>query len=196
MKNNIDIGKGSDLDANVMLGYKPIRSTTSTKLLIGNNAKIRSSSVIYLGTRIGNNLQTGHNVIIREENQIGDNLCIWSNSTIDYGCKIGDNVKIHNGVYVAQYSVLEDDVFLAPSVTLANDKYPGSKNSPLNLKGPTIKKGAQIGINSTILPGIIIGKNAIIGAGSVVTSDIPDESIAVGNPAKVVKLRKDIKSYS
>jgi acetyltransferase-like isoleucine patch superfamily enzyme len=124
-------------------------------------------------------------VIIREENDIGDNFRIWNNSIIDYGCHIGNGVKIHSKVYVAQFTIIDDEVFLAPGVTLANDLHPGCPNSNECMRGPYIKRGAQIGINCTILPRVVIGENSVIGAGSVVTKDIPDGTVAYGNPAEV-----------
>ncbi len=171
-------------DSGVILGYKPSREIPDERLIIRRGAVIRSNTVIYAGTKIGMNLQTGHNVIIREECVIGNNFKIWSCSMIDYGVIIGDNVHIHCGVYVCQYAIIEDDVFLAPAVTLANDKYPVRKSG---WEAPKILKGAKIGMNSVILPGVIIGENSIIGAGSVVTKNIPPYTVAFGNPAKVYR---------
>ena len=136
---------------------------------------------------MGARFATGHNVIIREEVRIGDDVSVWSNSVIDYGCTIGDRVKIHTNCYVAQYTELEDDVFLAPGVTIANDLYPGNVVSGESMAGPIIQAGAQIGVNVTILPYVRIGRGAIIGAGSVVTKDVPDRMIAYGNPAVAVR---------
>lgn len=181
----VRLSKGAIIEDSVILGYQPSRHVENI-LIIGAGAHIRCGSVIYSGSRIGCNLETGHNVIIREENEIGDDFRIWNNSTIDYGCTIGNNVKIHNKVYVAQYTVIEDDVFLAPGVTLANDIHPGCPDSLKCMRGPFINKGAQIGINSCILPRVIIGERSIIGAGSVVTKDIPAGVVAYGNPARVV----------
>lgn len=180
-------GKFLEIADSAILGYKPARAIRDLTLVIGDGAKIRSGTVIYAGSRIGKNLETGHNVIIREENIIGDDLKIWSNSIIDYGCKVGDQVKIHCDCYIAQLTILEDDVFLAPGVMLANEKYPTGKFSSDRIKGAIIKKGAKIGINSTILPGVTIGINSVVGAGSVVTKDIPPNTVAYGNPARVVK---------
>jgi acetyltransferase-like isoleucine patch superfamily enzyme len=128
-------------------------------------------------------LQTGHGVVIREGCQVGDDVSVWSNSVVDYGCRLGDRVKIHCNCYVAQYSELEDDVFLAPGVTIANDLYPGNSRSAELMAGPRIGAGAQIGVNVTILPFVRIGAGALIGAGSVVTRDIPAAVVAFGNPA-------------
>ncbi|MFN7181253.1 MAG: acyltransferase [Planctomycetota bacterium] len=181
-KNLIKIDGTPFIDENVIIGYQPERKIADYTLVIGSGARIRSGTIIYGGTKIGRNFETGHNCIIREECIIGNNLKIWSNSVIDYGCVIGDNVLIHNLVYICQYSIIEDDVFLAPGVSLANDKYPVRKSG---WEPPKILKGARIGMNSVILPGIIIGEGALIGAGSVVTKNIPPYSVAYGNPAKV-----------
>jgi len=185
------LGEGVIVDAGVIFNYQTGRGDESP-LVIGPDAYIRSGSVIYGGSRIGRNLETGHNVIIREQNIIGDNLRIWSNSIIDYGCLIGNNVKIHSNVYITQFTIIEDDAFLGPGVTLANDIHPGCPKAIDCMKGPIIKRGAQVGINACILPRVTIGEYAVIGAGSVVTADIPAGAVACGNPARVIKTIKDV----
>jgi acetyltransferase-like isoleucine patch superfamily enzyme len=180
----VRLGEKAVIDDGVVLGYLPVRGG-HVVLIIGSQAHVRRGTIIYGGSRIGQNLETGHNVIIREENDIGDDFRIWNNSVIDYGCRIANNVKIHNNVYIAQYTIIEDDVFLAPGVSFANDLHPGCPHSHECMRGPYIKRGAQIGVNSTILPRIVIGEYAVIGAGSVVTKNIPDGTVAYGNPAEV-----------
>ena len=181
---NIVIGKKSKIDKTAIIGHKTGRKIKDRRLTIGKNAEIRSGSVVYEGSAIGDYLETGHNAVIREENKIGNHLSVWSNSVIDYGCKIGNNVKIHNNVYLAQFTTIEDDVFIGPGVITANDRCPTCAKC---LKGPTIKKGARIGVNVTLLPHITIGEYALVGAGAVVTKDIPPGSVAFGNPARVRK---------
>ncbi len=180
----IVLGDECEVDPGVVLGLLTGRHIDDLTLSIGPGARIRYGAVIYAGSTIGAGLQTGHNVVIREENRIGDNLSIWNSSTIDYGCTIGNDVKIHCNVYVAQFTMLEDDVFLAPGVTIANDPHP---LCGLCMRGPTIKRGARIGVNVTLLPHITIGEGAFIGAGSVVTHDIPARMLAYGNPARPVR---------
>jgi acetyltransferase-like isoleucine patch superfamily enzyme len=180
----IVLGDECEVDPGVVLGYLTGRQIDDLTLSIGPGARIRYGTVIYAGSTIGAGLQTGHNVVIREENRIGGSLNIWNSSTIDYGCTIGNDVKIHCNVYVAQFTTLEDDVFLAPGVTIANDPHP---LCGLCMRGPTIKRGARIGVNVTLLPHITIGEGAFIGAGSVVTRDIPARMLAYGNPARPVR---------
>jgi len=169
-------------DPDVHIGY-PVTRADADPLKLGPGARLRSGTVLYDGTTIGRGLQTGHGVVIREACTIGDDVSIWSNSIVDYGCRIGDRVKIHCNCYVAQFTDLEDDVFLAPGVTIGNDLYPGDERSAQLMAGPRIGAGAQIGINVTILPFVRIGAGALIGAGSVVTRDIPAGAVAFGNPA-------------
>jgi acetyltransferase-like isoleucine patch superfamily enzyme len=154
---------------------------------------IREGSIILPGSRIGKKLETGHNVIIRERCTIGDNVKIWSNTVIDYGGKIGSNVKIHCNCYIAQHTVIEDNVFIGPGVVTLNDIHPGCKFSRECMLGPTVEEGAQLGGNSTILPRVRIGRKSLVGAGSVVACDIPPFSVAYGVPARVRKSVFDLK---
>jgi acetyltransferase-like isoleucine patch superfamily enzyme len=179
----IVLGAACNVEPGAILGYLGGRRIPDGTLRIGSGAHIRCGTVIYAGSTIGAGLETGHNVVIREENEIGDHLNIWNSSTIDYGCRIGNNVKIHCNVYVAQFTILEDEVFLAPGVTIANDPHP---LCGLCMRGPTIKRGARIGVNATLLSHITIGEGALIGAGSVVVHDVPPFAVAYGNPARPV----------
>ncbi len=183
----IVVGRGSRIDDGALIGYKTGRRIAWRGVRIGDGAVIRSGSVIYQGVEIGAAFETGHGVVVREENVIGDHVAIWNNTTIDYACRIGSRVKIHCNCYVAQFTVFEDDVFLAPGVTIANDIHPGCKFSAECMKGPTLRRGVQIGVNVTILPYVEIGEGSLIGSGSVVTRDIPPFSVAFGNPARVVR---------
>jgi len=187
LSGEVDLGPGYEIDPDVLLGYPTGRPIADRRLKIGPGACLRSGTVVYVGSTIGRNLSTGHGVIIREENAIGDDVQIWSHAVVDYGCRIGSRVKIHCQVYVAQFTILEDDVFLAPGVTVANDPHPGCPASHECMRGPTVRRGAQIGAGVTLLPGVVIGEYALIGAGSVVTRDIPARTVAYGNPARVAR---------
>lgn len=192
---DVVIGEGYQIAESVVIGYPPLRKDVNKKTNIGKNLSALSNAVVYKGVELGDNAILGHNVVIREENIVGDNFKVWNNSIVDYGCVIGNNVKIHSCCYVAQYTVIEDSVFLAPGVIIGNDLHPGCDFSKTCMKDTavTIRMGAQIGINSTILPGVTIGERALIGAGSVVTRDVPPETVVAGNPAKVTKSIYDLK---
>ena len=173
----------NQIDPQAIVGAMPGRTIEDTSLEIGPHATVRAFTVIYAGSRIGSHLETGHGSVIREENRIGDHLSIWNNSTIDYGCIIGNNVRIHTGVYVAQFTTIEDEVFLAPGVMIANDRHPICREC---MRGPTIKRGARVGINATLLPEVVIGEGALVGAAAVVTRDVPAGMVVAGNPARVM----------
>jgi acetyltransferase-like isoleucine patch superfamily enzyme len=170
------------VDTGAIVGY-PVHRRPGHPLHLGTGARIRSGTVLYDASRIGRGFETGHGVVVREDCVIGEHVSIWSNTVVDYGCLIGNRVKIHANCYIAQFTVMEDDVFLAPGVTIANDLYPGNEDSAKLMAGPRIGAGAQIGVNVTILPFVRIGAGALIGSGSVVTRDIPDGMVAYGNPA-------------
>jgi acetyltransferase-like isoleucine patch superfamily enzyme len=150
--------------------------------------------VVYGGCTIGERLETGHNVVIRENSVLGNDVSIWSNTVIDYGTVIGNGVKIHCNCYVAQYTEIGDGAFLAPGVSIANDLYPGHPGSSELMSGPWIGAGAQLGVNVTVLPFVRIGEGALVGAGSVVTRDVAPGSVVFGNPAQVHGRVEDLAS--
>ena len=126
--------------------------------------------------------------VVFPEAKIGDNCNICANVLIENDVTIGDNVTVKSGVQIWDGVVLEDDVFVGPNATFTNDKFQKSKNKNWKLLKTVIKKGASLGANCTILCGITIGENAMIGAGSVVTKDVPAGQVWAGNPARFIKL--------
>ncbi len=178
------VGRGLRVDEDVRLAY-PSERLREGDFDLGIDARLRSGTVLYAGSRIGDRLQTGHHVVVREQVVVGDDVSIWNNTVVDYGSTIGNGVKIHANCYVAQYSTIEDGAFLAPGVTFANDLYPGFEISAGHLQGPVIRQGARVGANVTILPFVVVGAGAMVGAGSVVTRDVPAHSLVYGTPAVV-----------
>ena len=157
--------------------------TDSTTTKIGNRCIIRTESVIYAGSQIGDNVRTGHNTLIREQVTIGDNTLVGTGVVIDGNTSVGKNVSIQTNVYIPWQTMIEDHVFLGPNCILTNDKYVMRKD--YELKGPIIRKGVSVGAGAVILPAIEIGPEAVIGAGAVVTKDVPPKAIVYGVPGRV-----------
>lgn len=179
------MGAGTIIEPGAVAGYRPARGVADRTLKIGPASLVRSGSVIYEGSVIGSNFETGHGTIIREGNLIGNECRIWSHSVVDYGCIIRDRVRIHNGVYICQYSRLEEEVFVGPGTVFLNSPHPGCEFERQCMKGPTIMKGAKIGGGCVIFPFVTVGAGAIVGAGSVVTKDVAPGKVVHGAPARV-----------
>ncbi len=160
--------------------------SVSNGVVLGNSVVIRPFTVVYEGSIIGDSVETGHFVLIREEVEIGEGSLIGTNTIIDGYVRIGRNVRIESGVYIPPKTVIEDNVFLGPRVTITNDKYPVSKR----LVGVTIRRGAVIGANSTLIAGVEIGEEAVVAAGAVVTKDVPPRTVVAGVPAKPIASRE------
>lgn len=137
--------------------------------------------------KIGENTSIWQFCVVLKNAEIGNNCNINCQVYIENDVKIGNNVTIKPGVQIWDGVTLEDNVFIGPNVTFTNDLYPKSKNTKFQLKKTLVKRRASIGANATILAGITIGENALIGAGSVVTKDVPANEIWVGNPARYYK---------
>jgi len=164
----------------VVLGYR--YPGDSRPLRIGNDAIIRSGTVIYANTTIGDRFQCGHHVLIRAEVTIGDRCVVHHKATLEGRIHIGDGVKIMAHVYVPSGTVIGSMVFIGPGTTFLNDKYPMRRAAPV--EGPRIEDHVTIGGGATILPGVRIGRSAFVGAGSVVSKDVPPDTLAYGVPAR------------
>lgn len=156
-------------------------------------ARMHSTADVSKNARIGRNTSIWNNAQVRENASIGNNCILGKNVYIDHDVSIGNNVKVQNNASIYFGSKIEDGVFIGPNVCLTNDKAPRAITKEGKLKAEkdwkaektTIKEGASIGAGSVILPGIKIGKFAMIGSGSIVTKDVPDYGLAYGNPAKL-----------
>jgi acetyltransferase-like isoleucine patch superfamily enzyme len=154
---------------------------------IGKNCILRSGTIVYESARLGDNVETGHNTLIREGSTIDDRTRIGSSSQLDGTVKIGKNVAIQSNVYLPHLTVIDDNVFLGPNVVITNDPYPPSKRRI----GVTIERGAAIGANACIVVPAKVGAGSIIGAGAVVTKDVPPSMVVIGAPAKPYITRKE-----
>jgi acetyltransferase-like isoleucine patch superfamily enzyme len=158
-----------------------------SKPTIHPTAEVSPEAVIGAGTRIW------HYAQIRERAQLGTNCIVGKGAYVDFDVIIGNNVKIQNGVYIYHGVTLEDGVFLGPGVIITNDKTPRAINPNGTLQRDAdwevspilIKYGAAIGAGSVLLPGVTVGRFAMVGAGAVVTRDVPDHGLVYGNPARL-----------
>lgn len=184
---NVELGRNAVIEEYVIIGTPPRgKKSGELKTIIGDNATIRSHTVIYAGNKIGDNFQTGHHVLVREENEIGNNVSIGSSSVVEHHVTIGSDVRIHTNAFVPETSILEEGCWLGPHVVITNALYPLSPNVKKELHGAIVKKNAKVGANATLLPGVTIGENSLVGAGAVVTKDVPPNKVVAGNPAKVI----------
>ncbi len=194
------IGPGTVLGMYSVVGYptyRKIRSLSEKDLtsyddvsegaVIGENCFLRSHSVVYERVRIGNRVQTGHAVLIREDTVIGDGTVVGTHAVIDGRVTIGEDVSIQSGTYIPPESRIGDRVFLAPFVVITNDKYPASKR----LLGVTVEDDAVIGANAVLISGVRIGEGAVVASGAVVTRDVPPRKVVIGVPARVVMNREE-----
>ncbi len=163
--------------------------------IIGNNAIIRSDSVIYCNVQIGNNVRTGHRVLIRENCKIGNFVSIGTNSVIENDCKIGSHVNIQSSVFIPTRTTIGDYVFIGPSVSLANDKYP-VRIKKAKYFGPTLEKGVSLGAGCVILPEIVVGEGSFVASNAVVTKDVPKWHLAIGAPAEIMPLPKKLRKIN
>lgn len=192
----VAIGPGTVVDSSCILGKAPKgASPGECELKIGADGVIRPFTTLYGGTTIGDRFQTGQGTSIREDNIIGDDVSIGTNAVLESGNRIGNRVRIHSGCFLELVTV-EDDVFIAPNVVFADDPHPPCHRYAECVGGAVVRRGARIGSNSTILPGVVIGHGAVVGAGSVVVRDVPDGVVVVGSPARIIKRVDELECWS
>jgi acetyltransferase-like isoleucine patch superfamily enzyme len=193
----VQLAEGHFVDDFVILGRRmdPLSTTDPLPLVIGPGARIRSHTVIYEGNRIGAGFQSGHGVLVREQNEIGDDVSIGSHSVIEHHVTVGRGVRIHSNCFIPEYCVLEEESWIGPCVVMTNARYPKSPGAKHNLRGVIVERGAKIGAGAVLLPGVRIGAGALVGSGCVVTRDVPPLMVVAGNPARTIKNIQDIPDY-
>jgi acetyltransferase-like isoleucine patch superfamily enzyme len=197
LASNAALGDGGDVGPFCELGVVPAGSELDDAgLHIGPSARIRSHSVIYAGNRIGARFQTGHGVLVRESNVIGDDVSIGSHTVVEHHVSIGDGVRIHSNAFIPEFTTIEAGAWIGPCVVLTNALYPQSPGAKEELRGPLLRSGSKIGANATLLPGVVIGRDALVGAGAVVVRDVPDGAVVVGNPARITRRVAEIPAYA
>lgn len=185
---NVTLGENAELGDFVVLGVPPGGALPGEiPLVIGCNAIIRSHTVIYAGAVIGDDFATGHAAMIREFTRIGNRVSVGTHTVIEHHVAIEDDVRIHSQSFIPEHSTLEQGCRIGPQVVLANTLHPYCPKAKECARGPRVGRGAKIGANATLLPDIVIGENALVGAGAVVVGDVAPGAVVVGNPAQMVK---------
>ena len=195
IRENVKIGKKAFIGARCILGeylmdFVQSREINVHKVSIGENAIIRSETIIYGDNVIGDNFQTGHRVTIREKSSIGNNVRVGTLSDIQGDCIIGNYVNMHSNVHIGQKSVIKDFVWIFPYVVLTNDPNPPSEQ----LLGVTVEEFAIIATGSVVLPGKVIGRDSLVGAGAIVNKDVTEGKVVVGNPIREIGDTANIKN--
>ena len=190
------IGDNIRIDDNTVIGKRPMKASLSIlkeekdlqPAVIGNNCLIGSGAVIYMGANIANDVMVADLASIRENTTIGESTIIGRGVTVENHVLIGKRCKLESNCYITAHSHLYDYVFIAPGVVTSNDNYLGRTEERLvYIQGITVKKGGRIGAGAVILPGKVIGEDALVAAGSVVTKDVPARMVVMGVPARVIR---------
>ena len=188
------IGAGTFIGDGSVLGRNPLPAATSTvktqqeidPLVIGRNCRIGTAVVVYRGSRIDDSCFLGDNSSVRENCKLGEAVLVGQRVVVENGVEIGDYTKIQTGAYITAATKIEERVFIAPMVTTTNDNYMGRTEKRFaSRRGPIFKKGCRVGGGVTLLPGVTIGEEAFIAAGSIVTKDAPPYQLLMGTPARV-----------
>jgi acetyltransferase-like isoleucine patch superfamily enzyme len=177
------VGKQPSLAASSTARREPLPPT-----VVGEGTVISTGAIVFAGSRIGARCIVGDQSCIRERVAMGDDCVLGRGSLIENDTTVGSGTRIQADAYVTAYSTLEEDVFIAPCVVTTNDNFMGRTEKRKTLmKGPTIRRGARVGGGAIICPGVEIGEEAFVGAGAVVTKDVPPGVVVVGSPARVLR---------
>jgi UDP-2-acetamido-3-amino-2,3-dideoxy-glucuronate N-acetyltransferase len=188
------VGAGATLQDAVVLG-KPLalgkRSTAAREApaaaVIGAGATICAGAVVVAGARVGAGAIVGDQAHVRERAQIGEDTVVGRASAVDNDVTIGARVRIQTGCYITAFSTIEDDVFVAPGVTLTNDDTMARHGADQPLRGAVLRRACRVGGGAVLVPGVEVGEEAFVAAGAVVTRDVPPRAVVMGVPARQVR---------
>ena len=189
------LGDGVKVLEGAVVGKQPSlspRSTAKREPLppteIGAGTVVSTGAIVFAGSHVGARVILGDQSCVRERVTIGDDVVVGRGSLVENDTTIGALTKIQADAYITAYSTLEENVFIAPCVVTTNDNFMGRTEKRHELiKGPTIRRGARVGGGAILCPGVEIGEEALVGAGAVVTKDVPARKLVVGSPARVLR---------
>jgi acetyltransferase-like isoleucine patch superfamily enzyme len=189
------LGDGVRVLENAVVGKQPSLGASSTArreplppARIGDGAIVSTGAIVFAGSSIGARCIVGDQSCIRERVTMADDCLLGRGSLIENDTTVGAGTRIQAEAYVTAYSTLEEDVFIAPCVVTTNDDFMGRTEKRKELmRGPTIRRSARVGGGAILCPGVEIGEEAFVGAGAVVTKDVPPRVVVVGSPARVLR---------
>ena len=189
------LGEGVKVLEHAVVGKQPTLSPRSTAkreplppAVLGDGTIVSTGAIVFAGTTIGDRVILGDQSLVRERVTIGDDVVVGRGSLVENDTTIGAMTKIQAGAYITAYSTLEEHVFIAPCVVTTNDNWMGRTEKRFgNIKGPTVRRGARVGGGAILCPGVEIGQDAFVGAGAVVTKDVPPRVVVVGSPARILR---------
>jgi len=189
------LGEGVKVLEGAVVGKQPSLSPRSTAKRdplppaeIGDGTVVSTGAIVFAGTRVGARVIVGDQACVRERVDIGDDVVVGRGVLVENDTTIGALTKIQADAYITAYSTLEDNVFIAPRVITTNDNFMGRTERRHELiKGPTVRRGARVGGGAILCPGIVVGEEAFVRAGAVVTKDVAPRMLVVGNPARVLR---------
>ena len=189
------LGEGVKVLENAVVGKQPSLSPRSTAkreplppTVIGDGTIVSTGAIVFAGTQIGARVILGDQSCVRERVTIGDDVVVGRGSLVENDTTIGDLTKIQAEAYITAYTTIEESVFIAPCVVTTNDNFMGRTERRHGLiAGPRIRRGARVGGGAVLCPGVEIGEEAFVGAGAVVTKDVPPRKVVVGSPARVLR---------
>jgi len=193
------LGEGVKVLEHAVVGKQPSLSARSTAkrgplppTAIGDGTIYSTGAVVFAGSTVGARVVLGDSSCVRERVTIGDDVVLGRGSLIENDTTVGAMTKIQAEAYITAYSTLEEHVFIAPCVVTSNDNFMGRTDRRRDLiKGPTIRRGARVGAGAVLCPAVEIGEEAFVGAGAVVTKDVPAKTLVVGNPARPLRAVPD-----
>jgi acetyltransferase-like isoleucine patch superfamily enzyme len=191
----VELGEDVVIGDYAVVGKQPVLGPRSTApreelppLVVGDGARILAGAVVFAGSRLGEGVIVGDQACVRERCELAEEVVIGRGAFVENDVVVGARTKIQANAYVTAYSLLEEDVFIAPCVVTTNDNFMGRTEERYKQRtGPTIRRGARIGGGAVLLPGIEVGEEAFVGAGAVVLADVPARAVVVGNPARQIR---------
>ena len=189
------LGEGVRVLEHAVVGKQPTLGPKSTAkreplppTVVGAGTVISTGAIVFAGSTIGARVIIGDQACVRERVTIADDVLVGRGSLVENDTTIGARTRIQADAYVTAYSTVEEDVFIAPCVVTTNDNFMGRTDQRLELmKGPTIRRGARVGGGAILCPGVEVGEEAFVGAGAVVTKDVPARTVVVGSPARAIR---------